>query len=51
MFPLMSTPLFWGDPFCKLGKEDYGSDAAEGMLCDTREEHVHKIFDVIMKGQ
>jgi hypothetical protein len=35
----------------KFGMEDYGTDAAEGMLCKTSKECMQKIFNAVMKGQ
>ena len=35
----------------EFGMQDYGTDAPEGMLCETSVERVTKIFDDVMKGQ
>jgi hypothetical protein len=35
----------------EFGLEDYGTNAAEGSLCETSEKHVCKIMDYVFKYQ
>jgi len=34
-----------------FGMEHLGNNAGEGMLCETSETHVGKIFDIVLRGQ